>query len=152
MSDPFSFTSATPRLGLPNLFAGQAQKEFTVNEAFALLDALVQMTIAGEASAPPASPAEGDCWIVGTQPSGQWSAQEGNIACYQSGNWLFVEPVPGMVAYDAAAAQIARFDGAWQRAAVIAAPTGGTTEDAEARTAISQIISALQSAGIVPVN
>ena len=36
MTDPLIFPSATPRYSLPQLFAGQAQKEATVNAAHTL--------------------------------------------------------------------------------------------------------------------
>ncbi len=38
MSDPVQFEGATPRFALPLLFAGQAQKEFFVNEALLRAD------------------------------------------------------------------------------------------------------------------
>ena len=69
MSDPITFASASPRLGLPLLFAGQSQKEFFVNEAHALVDALLHAAVEGEADAPPSAAEEGECWLVGDAPS-----------------------------------------------------------------------------------
>ncbi|KLI64850.1 DUF2793 domain-containing protein [Aurantiacibacter marinus] len=150
MTDPISFTSATPRFGLPNLFVAQAQKEFTVNEALARLDGLLHPAIVAEADVPPAAPDEGQAWLVGAQPIGDWADHPGAIALWQAQNWLFVEPTPGMSVYDLAAACVARYDGIWQRAATIAEPAGGPIEDIQARTAINQLITALVGAGILP--
>ncbi len=127
----------------------QAQKEITVNEAFARIDALLHAVIEGEANDPPASPADGECWLVGNAPTGDWSAQAGMIASRQGGSWLFAQPVDGMVVFDKAAGQSARYDGGWQRAAAVTAPTGGTIEDSEARAAIAELVAALQVSGIL---
>ena len=56
---------ATPRLALPYVAAGQAQKHVTVNEAFARLDGLVQMVVETQtlASAPNA-PKDGSLYIA----------------------------------------------------------------------------------------
>lgn len=59
MSDPITYSTITPRLGLPMLFAGQSQKETTVNEALWQIDMLVGGAIEGELSSPPASPLAG---------------------------------------------------------------------------------------------
>ena len=53
-------------------------------------------------------------------------------------------------AAEQAAGQSARYDGAWQRAAAVTTPTGGTTEDSEARAAIVELVAALQFSGILP--
>lgn len=150
MTDPISFASASPRIGLPFLFVGQAQKEVFVNEALARLDTLVQPAVEGEANTPPATPAEGACWLVGASPTGDWAGEAGAIAAFQSGSWIFADPQPGMWVYDKAAGQYAHFGGAgWTRAAAVAAPTGGTQIDGQARAAIGGLIAALVAAGLL---
>ncbi|MDE1468574.1 DUF2793 domain-containing protein [Aurantiacibacter sp. D1-12] len=150
MTDPVSFTAATPRYVLPNLFTAQAQKEFTINEAHARLDILLHPAVEGEANVPPVTPPDGATWIVGSTPSGDWADNAGDLASWQAGNWVFVSPQPGMQVFDQAARVTARFDGVWQYAATVSAPSGGTTEDTEARAAITGLIAALVSAGILP--
>ena len=149
MSDPFTFTSTTPRLGLPNLFTAQAQKEMTVNEAFALIDALLHPVVEGMANDPPASPVEGECWIVNGQPTGDWANDAGKIACRQAGNWLFATPTNGMVVFDKSVSQNIRYDSGWTSASAVTLPTGGGTVDVEARAAISEVVAALEAAGIL---
>jgi hypothetical protein len=150
MSDPIAYTTVTPRFGLPLLFAGQAQKEFYVNEAHALVDALLHAACEGEAAAPPSSPSEGEAWLVGSGASGDWSGEDGKLAAYQSGTWLFVQPNDGMRLFDRATGQVLLYRGGWQRPAAPAEPTGGSTVDAEARTAIAGLIAALVDAGVFP--
>src|SRR5690606_18685268 len=100
MSDPIVFTTTTARFGLPLLFAGQAQKEFYVNEAHALTDALLHAACEGEGAAPPASPAAGETWLVAAGATGDWAGQDDALAAFQSGSWLFVQPKEGMRLFD----------------------------------------------------
>jgi hypothetical protein len=148
MTDPISFTSTTPRYSIPLLFSGQSQKEFYVNEAHALTDALLHAACEGEAVDPPATPAEGEAWLVGSGATGAWAGEDGKLASYQAGNWLFAAPNDGMHLYDRSTSQTLLFRGGWQRPPTPTAPSGGTTVDAEARAAIADIVSALQQAGI----
>ena len=149
MSDPIVFTSASPRFGLPLLFAGQAQKEVFVNEAHALTDALLHPAIEGEADAPPATPAAGECWLVGDAPTGAWADHAGALASYQPGGWIFAEPRDGLRVLDSSTGQDIRYRGGWQRPAAPAAPTGGTTVDGEARAAIAALVAALADSGLL---
>jgi hypothetical protein len=90
----------TPRLGLPAIEAAQAQKHVTHNEALTLLDALVQLAVISRAlTAPPGSPAEGDCYIPATGASGAWSGFDLQLVVYAGGGWVRVVPKPGMRAW-----------------------------------------------------
>ena len=105
----------TPSLALPLIAGGQAQKHVTHNEALALLDALVQLAVIDkDLAAPPASPAEGDRYLVAPDPSGAWAGWAGRIARYQDGAWLPLMPRSGWLAFVADEAEIYVFvGGAW---------------------------------------
>lgn len=150
MSDPLTFTTTTPRFGLPNLFVGQSQKEFFVNEALARLDAIVHTAIEGELSAPPTTHADGQTWLVGDAPTGEWSGHDGELASLQGGIWTFVLPARGMRVSDLSTGGSLYFDGAWNRVMVPNIAAGGSVVDSEARQAIGDIIATLQNAGIFP--
>lgn len=158
------------RLDLPLLQPGQAQKELYHNEALSLLDLAVQAAVVAVGiNAPPASPAPGDCWIVGGSPVGAWSGAARALAGWTSGGWRFVRATEGMAVWSSAdGARAVYSGGSWsvgtirgqrlvidgltvvaaQRAA-IADPLAGGTIDAEARAAIGAILTALRGHGLI---
>lgn len=150
MPDPFIFDSSSPRFALPLLYPGQAQKEAWVNEALARVDGLLHCSIEGERPDPPASPVEGETWIIASGASGVWTGKAGMLGTRQSGNWLFIEPRDGMLVYDRTTAQHRRFATSWQIPSAPAEPTGGTVVDSEARAVIGQLIAELRTAGVFP--
>ena len=150
MSDPLVFPSATPRHALPMLFAGQAQKEVTVNRTFALTDVLLHAAVEAETTEPPEAPVEGQCWLVGAPASGGFEGRDGFIAGYQSGAWIFASPTDGMRVFDRSSGQSLLYVGGWRREAAISTPAGGATVDVEARGTINTLIQILQRSGILP--
>ncbi|MBS1301759.1 DUF2793 domain-containing protein [Loktanella sp. SALINAS62] len=110
-------TTFSPRLDLPFLEAAQAQKHVTHNEALERLDLIVQGTLeAFDAVLPPAAPAEGACWHLGTAPTGVWAGHDGQIAAFAGGGWLFVTPAIGWRLWDRAGGMLRVNTGAgWDR-------------------------------------
>ena len=71
---------------LPYLLASQAQKHVTHNKALRLLDGLVHLAVLDrELAAPPASPADGDRYIVASGATGAWAGWDGSIAYWVDG-------------------------------------------------------------------
>lgn len=150
MSDLNSPTERTARVGFPLLHVGQAQKEVTINEAFALADALAQPRVNGIADTPPASPAEGECWIIAAGPSGAWTGRAASLAIFQAGAWIFCSAFEGLNVFDTGAGvrRIYR-DGAWQTVPLPSNATGGAVVDQQARDQIATLCAALRMAGVL---
>ncbi len=126
--------SNTPNLKLPYLDQNQNQKTVTHNAALRMLDALVQLQVQSSAlSAPPASPGDGQCWIVASGGSGAWQGKDLNIAAWQDGAWMFYPPTIGTLAYnDAAGAPIVWTGSAW--APIASGGSGGAVSSVAGRT------------------
>lgn len=142
---------ATPRFALPLLAPAQAQKEMFHNEALTLIDALVQPCVeSGPDAAPPSAPAEGQCWIVAGGATGAWSGRGSAIALWTAGGWRFAAPRPEMRVVRLSDGAVLRFDGSvWVVPSSIAAPSGGTVIDVEARAAIAALLSLLSAHGLM---
>lgn len=162
--------AGTPRLALPFLAVGQAQKEFTHNESLQTLDILVAGAVEGPPIAtPPASPLLGSCYIVAPDATEAWTGKEECVAAWTTGGWRFVAPADGMALLERATGTFAVYcNGAWEtgivrteavlihgqqvigpRAAAIDSPAGGTVVDGEARATVDAILGALRQHGLI---
>ncbi|MCB1474385.1 MAG: DUF2793 domain-containing protein [Rhodobiaceae bacterium] len=104
--------SETPRLKLPEIASGQAQKHVTHNDALARLDVLVQVAaLTRDQTSPPGSPAEGNIHIVAASATGDWAGQDGKLANWRAGSWSFYDAMPGCVAFVIAESVSVLFDG-----------------------------------------
>jgi len=105
----------TPVCRLPYLLPSQAQKHVTHNEALAMLDVLVQMSVMDrDLTAPPGTPADGDRYIVASSPTGDWVGQAGKVAFFRDGEWEFMSASSGWTAWVVDEAMLVFWNGsAW---------------------------------------
>lgn len=162
--------NGTPRLALPFLSVGQAQKEAFHNESLQTLDVLVAGAVEEPPRAdPPPSPAIGACYIVGTDPTGEWVGKQDYVAAFTAAGWRLAPPRDGMTFFVRSDAVWSVYRaGAWElglirgsallvagqqvvgsRAGAIASPAGGTAVDAEARATLDQILAAMRQHGLI---
>lgn len=160
----------TVRLALPYIKASQSQKEVTHNAALNLIDGLVQPVVEDrDLTAPPGSPAEGDIYIVAASGTGDWAGEDGKLAHYVGGAWAFYAPAEGWRVWLKDEGVEARYTGsAWvagdvqaatvsvggtqvlsAQQAAISDASGGSTVDAEARTALNALLAACRTHGII---
>lgn len=113
-------STATPNLALDYIVAAQAQKEVTHNGALNDVDFTAQITALDHTlNTPPSSPAEGDTYIVGASPTGDWSGHAGHVAGYYSG-WRIKTPQAGWTGWTRNGNRFLYYTGsAW---ALLAAP------------------------------
>ncbi len=100
-------------LALPYIDAAQAQKHVTHNEALQLLDALAHLSVSErDQTAPPASPTEGQRFLVGAGASGAFAGKDFQIATFLAGAWVFLCPRAGWRVYVEAETLLLVYDGA----------------------------------------
>lgn len=160
----------TARFALPQLFPGQAEKEWYHNEALQRIDMLLCPAVEGSAlAAPPANPPTGACYLVAPGATGAWAGQDGALATLTEGGWRFVAPVEGARVLDRTSGQVVlRRGGSWEAGVVRAQevringvtllrdrqpavpdPTGGSVIDAPCRTAVANILATLRTHGLI---
>ena len=118
-------TSQSPKLSLPFIMPSQAQKHVTHNEAVELLDMIVQLTFEGTgATVPSLAPVEGQAWALGVSATGDWAGQDGKIASWRGGGWMFIAPQTGWMAWCKDDSDLKVYSGGdWQVLAGIAPQT-----------------------------
>lgn len=100
-------------LGVTYLEAAQAQKHVTVNSALSRLDGLIHLAVLSRVLAtPPATPADGDRYLVPAAATGAWAGQTGNIALRLEGAWVFATPREGWTMWVANEDVLLSYDGA----------------------------------------
>lgn len=163
-------SEATTRLSLPYIQTAQAQKELTHNAAIASLDMLVQPVVADvPLNDPPASPADGDAYIIGPAATGAWTGQDNALALRINGAWQFMQPFDGLSVWlKFFAKTISYSSGAWRigeanaslykvdgvqvlsgQKSAIADVSGGAIVDGEARAAVNALLLAVRAHGLI---
>jgi hypothetical protein len=89
----------TLRHSIPLLVGGQAEGHVTHNTALNGLDAFINASVLSKTVSDPStlSPVNGDLYIVGASPVGEWSTHANKLALYMSG-WQIYVPPTGFVA------------------------------------------------------
>ena len=160
----------TARFKIPLLSPGQAQKEFTHNEALERIAALLCPIVEDvPRDAPPADPSIGACYLVAAGGSGDWAGKDGAIACFTAGGWRFIEPVEGVIITAQSSGEPLQWrSGTWEagisrcqevriggqtvlrgRQPDVPDPAGGTAIDNECRVALTAVLDALRTHGII---
>ncbi|SDR12559.1 DUF2793 domain-containing protein [Pseudovibrio sp. Tun.PSC04-5.I4] len=105
----------TANLKLPMIAAAQAQKHVTHNEALALVDLVVQLSVISNSTGiPPAEPAEGVRYIVPVGASGAFAGHDQKVAAFDAGIWRYLAPSEGWAAWVQSAGVMQVFSGgAW---------------------------------------
>jgi hypothetical protein len=144
----------TPRLTLPLLAAGQAQKHVTHNDALTRLDALIHLAVQSRTQAtPPSSPGALAAFIVPAGGTGVFAGRQDELAIFEDGGWSFLEPRAGWQAWVEDEAEHHVWTGAeWRRSqpeSSLGASLWGvnTTADTTNRLAVSSPATLLSHAG-----
>lgn len=146
------------------------QKEWFHNEALQRVDTLLCPVVEGPPLAqPPANPIAGQCFLVAGAATGAWAGNDGALAAFTDAGWRFVAPIEGLRVLDRPSGETwLRRNGSWEigivralevriggqtilrdRQAAIPSPAGGTTVDAECRSAVAALLAALQAHGLI---
>ncbi len=118
----------TYNFALPLVQAAQAQKHVTVNEALARMDAIAQMRLIDIGVPSPPAAIDGAAYGVGISATGDWAGQDGNVAIYSNGAWVFLTPKSGWKAWNETTGVALLHDGTeWRSDALAVLPSGAAT-------------------------
>lgn len=119
----------TPLLALPLLANKQALQTTFHDDAIKTLDSLVMLSVIDrDLSSPPASPSEGDRYIVKAPGSGDDAWQDDHVVAFIDGHWRTHPPQLGWTCYVQDESALIAWDGAaWQFALDVLG--GGTAQN-----------------------
>lgn len=143
-------TIETMRHKLPLLAVGQAQKEYSHNEALTLIDNYLNLSVSDIANDPiTLSPnANENIWLIGAEPAGIWAARANHIAIWTQNGWRYLLPIEHMQVYnEALGCRMVYQMGGWSAASLAIIPENGDMIDAQARESIAAIWDALRMFG-----
>jgi hypothetical protein len=105
----------TPNLSIPVMTSAQSQKHVTFNEAMLRLELTNQVSVIDmTTTAPPASPTDGDSYIIDATATGDWVGRENDIAMWLNGQWNYATPKEGWLIYNQDTTNHQKFNGtAW---------------------------------------
>jgi hypothetical protein len=86
--------SVTPILGITEFVEGQDEPDVTINEAWAILEAIAVGRVEDkDLDDEPASPVDGQMWIVAETPSSAsaWADEANNLALRINSAWKFID-------------------------------------------------------------
>lgn len=119
--------NTTGRLLLPYILQSQSQKEVTHNDALNILDVLIQAIVQDVGlNTPPGSTTVGQCWVVGSSPTGAWAGKASQIAqALDGGGWFFVAPFKRLKLWNETTDEYVMFDGTnWVSEGLLLKETG----------------------------
>jgi hypothetical protein len=106
--------TTTSKFDIPLLYANQAQKDVTVNQALVRIDSVLQLNVVSRTlTLAPTLPSDEDKYIVAAGATGVWEGQDGAIAIYNANGstWSFLIPKTGWTAYSIADNSFLAFNG-----------------------------------------
>ena len=105
--------TTTANTGATHIVEGGEQQATAANDAFNLLDAVIQGNVKDSApsTTPPGGPATGDRYIVPGSATGDWASQDDDITWYDGSAWLFITPAEGWLVFDQLNNKFVYFDG-----------------------------------------
>lgn len=106
--------STEPITGLAYQEAGSRQTDALQNAELNFYGAWLNCVVLSVGdTAPPATPANGDCYIVGVSATGAWAGHDNALAVYRNG-WQFYAPKEGIAVKDLATGDDYEYvSGAW---------------------------------------
>ena len=144
--------SETPSLSLPVIAPAQAQKHVTHNDALMMLDALVQLSVISRSlTAPPATPGDGDRYLVPAAATGDWADHDHSIAAWHDGAWRFFPPQEGWRCVVVEEGRDIRFlHGRWRQGHAITSFGSALVFDAIAETHVLDAAVTSDTAIVIP--